>query len=355
MAADAPTSTSPNELEKAKDNSHEVDPLQGLTSSTVSTTSHTPSEQPDSERPPQHNLPDPQVAALRIIFPDYDDGLLLSVLQSVGGNQDRAIDALLGMSDPQYKSEAPTASEQSGQAPSQVDLDEQLARRLMLEEGQEHAVPYRPYNGSARRGHRPPPPREGPPEKDTYSEFQDHISRFAGAGKKTFEGIFSRVKAKIQEYDKPSKAPEAPHPPSWGAGPAPRPPSQRWSYSSGSQEQQPYHDPSPPVAAISSSSSAPAGKPVQPYDIGSEQDAGTSEPPRTEPATDIASPRTSMGSRPVTTIDGGKLGLLPKRPVSLLKPQVAAGGQTVVERQTSVDDDDDELEYTENPFEDHRS
>lgn len=76
MAADAPTSTSPNELEKAKDNSHEVDPLQGLTSSTVSTTSHTPSEQPDSERPPQHNLSDPQVAALRIIFPDYDDGLL---------------------------------------------------------------------------------------------------------------------------------------------------------------------------------------------------------------------------------------------------------------------------------------
>jgi hypothetical protein len=29
------------------------------------------------------------------------------VLQSVGGNQDRAIDALLGMSDPDYRSEAP--------------------------------------------------------------------------------------------------------------------------------------------------------------------------------------------------------------------------------------------------------
>lgn len=28
-----------------------------------------------------------------------------SVLDSVGGNQDRAIDALLGMSDPEYKSE----------------------------------------------------------------------------------------------------------------------------------------------------------------------------------------------------------------------------------------------------------
>lgn len=60
----------------------------------------------------------------------------------------------------------------------------------MLEEGQEHAVPYRPYNGSARRGHRPPPPREGPPEKDTYSEFQDHISRFAG-GEEWSKSVFN--------------------------------------------------------------------------------------------------------------------------------------------------------------------
>jgi hypothetical protein len=31
------------------------------------------------------------------------------VLESVGGNQDRAIDALLGMSDPEYKAEPPAA------------------------------------------------------------------------------------------------------------------------------------------------------------------------------------------------------------------------------------------------------
>lgn len=31
------------------------------------------------------------------------------MLDSVGGNQDRAVDALLGMSDPEYKSEAPAA------------------------------------------------------------------------------------------------------------------------------------------------------------------------------------------------------------------------------------------------------
>ena len=72
---------------------------------------------------------------------------------------------------------------------------------------------------------------------------------------------------------RPSKAPEAPNPPSWGAGPSPGPPNPRWSYSNGSQQQRPS-PPSPPVAAISSSSSTPAGKPVQAYDIGSEQDAG---------------------------------------------------------------------------------
>ena len=46
----------------------------------------------------------------------------------------------------------------------------------MLEEQQQH-VPYQPYNGPARR--RPQLPREHPPEKDSYSEIQDQISRFA--------------------------------------------------------------------------------------------------------------------------------------------------------------------------------
>jgi len=58
------------------------------------------------------------------MFPDYDDLILCivlcsftlfninisrsqSVLQSSGGNQDRAIDTLLGMSDPEYRSEQP--------------------------------------------------------------------------------------------------------------------------------------------------------------------------------------------------------------------------------------------------------
>ncbi|KAF8348245.1 hypothetical protein F5887DRAFT_638563 [Amanita rubescens] len=355
MAADAPTPTPSNNPEQAKDDSPNVDTFQKPTGS-PGPTSHTNVDHSDSEQPQQHDdyPADPQVAALRAIFPDYDDGLLLSVLQSVEGDQDRAIDALLGMSDPQYKSEP--SGQQGGQAHSQVDLDEQLARRLMLEEQQQHALPYQPYNGPARRGYRPQPPRDAPPEKDTVSDIQDQISRFAESGKKTFESLFSKVKAKIQEYDKPagSKEPEAPNLPSWGAEPSPGASKQRWSYNSGSQQQPLYHEPTPSVTVVPSSSSALTGKPVHPYDIGVEQDAGTSVPLKTEPISDVASPRMSIGSRPITTIDGGKLGLLPKRPVSLLKPQVAAAGQTESERQTSLDDDD-ELEYAENPFEDSRS
>lgn len=65
---------------------------------------------------------------------------------------------------------------------------------------------------------------------------------------------------------------------------------------------------------------------------------------------------------PAAPIDGGKLGLLPKRPVSLLRdpnaPVPGASSTTppnaVVLNATHtakpVDDDDDGLEYAENPF-----
>lgn len=76
MAADAPTSTSSNSPEQAKDDSPNVDTPQKTGS--PGPTDHISVEQSDSERPQQHDdhLADPQVIALRAIFPDYDDGLL---------------------------------------------------------------------------------------------------------------------------------------------------------------------------------------------------------------------------------------------------------------------------------------
>jgi hypothetical protein len=59
----------------------------------------------DGNPPPAQETPaDPQVATLLGMFPDFDISLLQSVLESVAGDQDRAVDVLLGMSDPSYTS-----------------------------------------------------------------------------------------------------------------------------------------------------------------------------------------------------------------------------------------------------------
>lgn len=164
-----------------------------------------------SPRPATDVSLNPRIAALRAMFPDYDDLILQSVLESVNGSQDAAIDALLGMSDPEYTSDT------RHQEPvlTQTDLDEQLARRLMLEEQEaqqqqwaaqppQPATPQRrntrPYEVYQQQYH-----QQGalPPagERDTMAEFQEQINKIAETGKKTFGNIFSKVKAKIQEYD----------------------------------------------------------------------------------------------------------------------------------------------------------
>lgn len=89
--------------------------------------------EPAPTQPQAHGTPalpprpeeDPQIAALQAMFPDFDATILYvrvslayrmatdvlvrrqSVLDSVNGDQDRAIDALLGMSDPSYVSQEP--------------------------------------------------------------------------------------------------------------------------------------------------------------------------------------------------------------------------------------------------------
>ncbi|KZO95504.1 hypothetical protein CALVIDRAFT_537883 [Calocera viscosa TUFC12733] len=45
---------------------------------------------------------DPRIAALQAIFPDFDPIVLGSVLDACEGDQERAIEMLLGMSDPSY-------------------------------------------------------------------------------------------------------------------------------------------------------------------------------------------------------------------------------------------------------------
>jgi len=81
----------------------------------------------------------------------------------------------------------------------------------------------------------------------------------------------------------------------------------------------------------------------------------TSSPkPTTAPA--IQQPKPATIPAPATAaqpIDAGKFGLLPKRPVSLLRDPGPAGSTPAPAKTHNVaDDDDDGLEYAENPFED---
>lgn len=185
---------------------------------------------------------DPRIASLKGMFPDFDAAVILSVFESVDNDQDRALDILLGMNDPTYISSTvppSTAPQQLG--PTQEDLDEQLARRLALEEEQAARAwsadrqpgwrhPMSPSQDQQQAGYQTYQPRRGSGrgwgssswgswsgaqgqttqsqgqggQRDTMAEFQEGFNKIAESGKKTFSTIVSRVKAKMQEFDQGS-------------------------------------------------------------------------------------------------------------------------------------------------------
>ncbi|KAH7916585.1 hypothetical protein BJ138DRAFT_1139392 [Hygrophoropsis aurantiaca] len=331
------------------------------------------------------------------------------------------------MSDPEYVS---TTHASGPPEPSQTDLDEQLARRLMLEEEQQAAQYQRraqsagwpnlrdntssqPYQ-SRTQGGRSPPQQQG--ERDTVTEFQESFNKIAESGKKTFSSIVSKVKAKMQEFDQNQnqRQGEPSNPgysyanaqPAWSAGqprtntyaqPPPASyydpngpdsaPSRGHSYSenygSGGGSLPPVQgynmDPHPAPRDLDDDSlyvdDSPAmGRGTQRKETSAVSSTGANTaaiatsasppsaaspvaPPRPSASPPPASAFTSGGvARPPatgtgtgrTSFDASKLGILPKRPVSLLRP----GTQSPPPRHVTGDDDDDELEYTENPFED---
>ncbi|KIM45369.1 hypothetical protein M413DRAFT_24588 [Hebeloma cylindrosporum] len=324
---------------------------------------------PPAELQTREAVVDPRVVALRGMFPDYDDLILQSVLESAGGNQDLAIDTLLGMSDPDYRSERsqPIRTEQTPVL-SQEELDEQFARQLVLQEQQQQQQQWMAANGgqrppavyhSTRPGASPqgwtPPPSQG---QERPSEFQEQFNKIAETGKKTFGTLFSKVKAKIQEFDQ-GRTSSTGQGSSGGTYQAQQP---QWSPPTGPpgtgvaggtyfapqpthpQQQPAYYDPNSQVSASASATGSPARTPsagaggIQGYDVSSPAPPPTTHQqlqrqPSPQPVVPSAAP-----------IDGGKLGLLPKRPVSLLRdPNAPAPAKP-------VDDDDDGLEYAENPF-----
>ncbi|TDL26320.1 hypothetical protein BD410DRAFT_784423 [Rickenella mellea] len=325
----------------------------------------------------------PEVASLKAMFPDFDPIILQSVLESVGGSQDRAIDMLLGMSDPEY---VPQQTAETRQL-TQTELDEELARRLMLEEEEEQRyagwdargagrgqqppnwpqygnVPYQPRTHGNHFPQGPQPqgqwggdqqgPNSGQPQQGSaMNDVQEQFSKIAETGKKTFSSLVTKVKAKMQEFDQSRASSGQAGQQQSGSGAA-----QTGRGNPSPSQSQSYYDPN-------HGGYDTGANPTSGYDVTTNADAGRGPPPpvavRPAETTGIAindmrsqSPgvTTAATPRPPVTstgapVDPSKIGLLPKRPVSLV-------GASPQGSQTRPHEDEEELDYVENPFEDHR-
>ncbi|TBU47317.1 hypothetical protein BD309DRAFT_988189 [Dichomitus squalens] len=299
----------------------------------------------------------PQVESLRAMFPDFDVTVLQSVLDSVNNDQERALDVLLGMSDPEYVS----TTEPVQHVQPSLDLDEQLARQLMLEDQQQQqqrqasgqSWPRRsegdvPYQARRQPGS-PPAPNNGGEQSDQFQELQRTMGQIAESGKRTFSSIVSRVKAKINEYEQ-SRSSSASAPPQWGSAP----PANLDRHTASEAYQQQYFGSAVPAQPTRSAVHDPAD--LHGYDppaislpiptTATQQSTtglGLSASPSTPPSSDIPRPPPTSSGSPVNP---AKIGLLPKRPVSLLNTNSPPA--------TRPSDEDDDLEYVENPFEEHK-
>ncbi|KZT58926.1 hypothetical protein CALCODRAFT_494417 [Calocera cornea HHB12733] len=310
---------------------------------------------------------DPRIAALQAIFPDFDPTVLASVLDACDGDQERAIEMLLGMSDPSY------VPAEAIQSQHQTDLDEQLAHRLMLEEEENAArsgnpssggqgqirVPYQPRQRAPRRA--APPQGGGYPVSTGPSgtgqggmgtgawsgvdtaQIQDQFSKMAETGKKTFSSFFSKMKQKMQELDKPVDGTDPENQPMNAS---------EWNQSARRAALNTEAD------DFTLPSAAPQGTKPQGYSVGRGPfQAPPGPPPKTnspfprggvtirEPSSESGHPAigsSSSSSPPPAQIDVSKINLMPKRPVSL-----GVTGSNAPRKE-----DEDDLEYVENPFED---
>ncbi|KAG8932501.1 hypothetical protein FRC02_001024 [Tulasnella sp. 418] len=360
---------------------------------------------------------DPDVAGLQAMFPDFDVLLLESVLEASGGDFERAVDMLLGMSDPNYKSQAPPPPQQT-----QEDLDEQLARRLLLEEQQQYqyeqvyneqppAHPQVPYQV---RQHHPPPhgnaheessmgadlrdqfmsfinnargavsertrsgpsgsgvgPGAGATEGGQGPDFRQQFNQFAETGKQTFASLVTKVKTKLQEFEQPPGENQGRHSHQqehWSTWTSAPPPSNSL-----------VDDPIPAQQSQSRSLQRGASQRQDPYSTQSAQGMGgyqvnntlnpglssavhsTAAPVTTGPVISKTEPAVPAGSlnapggtggpsetaRP--SFDTSRLGLKPKRPVSLVNVH---NEPEPTEQARRKDSDADSLEYVTSPFED---
>ncbi|KEP48388.1 CUE domain protein [Rhizoctonia solani 123E] len=379
---------------------------------------------------PETLASDPAIASLHAMFPDFELLVLQSVLEATGGDKDQAVDSLLAMSDPDYAQSqarnAPAVPEVApgaganaqGRQLTQTELDEEFARRLMLEEEEQanaggwqpannqysHSVPYQQYQRRSGEYQRPPATGAGggfgeiagglqqqfrsfvggtsartgaggSTQGGSGAGYQEQFNKIADTGKKTFNTIFSKVKQKMEEFDNRNppdtqhmnQPPQSGHWSNWQGPPAPDRQQQVPTYA---QSPAPGHYPRPAQSPPATTHHGALNS--NPYHIpetmSTNANSEASNLPRTsgrwqyqpeEPETLPNPPSQTVApsaEEPRKSVDAARLGLLPKRPVSLMdvnantrsaQPQPPPQPQPVTH---AHDSDDDSLEYVDRPM-----
>ncbi|GAA5885471.1 hypothetical protein JCM6882_009632 [Rhodosporidiobolus microsporus] len=342
-------------------------------SSTAPATS-APAAATDAAPPPDTAAPtDPKVAQLRLLFDSVDVEIIEAVLHEKGGNVDAAMDALLALSDPDYKPENPEEL-------SQLEADEELARQLAREDelasarqrvhqpqaqgqrssslpsqqAQQQPLTYQPYVPKSRRttgggtgtgsgpsspsiGSWQPPaaaaveqPRQqgqyqqtGEPERDELDQLTEQFSKFADQGKRLFGNFMTRAKEQVGKIDEAIQRSASP---TSSSSQPPAPPPKSASDSS-SYWEVPSPLPRPSLSTTGGRTPSSSGatesalpdftSPVSPAAAAASEPPSAAPPPVSSSATSTPSGSPSKPSAFARKIPG----LLPRQSFSLLDAQ----------------------------------
>lgn len=205
------------------------------------TASETPASAPAAPAaPPAAPSPapeaSPEVKELHAMFPAIEIGVIAIVLESVNGSQDRAIEQLLAMNDPDFRPD--DAAARQAELDRQAALDAEFARALIMQEqederaqqasyrhggGEPGQLPYQPRVRRARPGQeqlpgysehaagQPGQPGQGQHGQGQHGEqggqfeeqlaaFEEKVTQIAEQGRQTFNTLFNRAKAKYDEF-----------------------------------------------------------------------------------------------------------------------------------------------------------
>ncbi|WRT63875.1 uncharacterized protein IL334_000801 [Kwoniella shivajii] len=203
---------------------------------TTTTTNTTTQTQPPFNATVREDISDPKVAELHQMFPTVEISVIELILETSGGSTDRAIEQLLGMTDPDFRSDELTGTRED----AQVDLDAEFARSLQLADEETYQREQATFHSRVNAGNNPPPPGSGsgglpyqprvrknrpqqPNQQDAFYDgqdglqdrygqreggenpagmlaFEEKVEKFAEVGKQTFNSLLSKAKAKYTEY-----------------------------------------------------------------------------------------------------------------------------------------------------------